>query len=50
MDDDYYTAQRGGLIPVKWTAPEVSIGGNVNMHCWTENPIAYDYWLSKCSE
>ena len=24
LDDTYYTSKGGGLVPVKWTAPEVS--------------------------
>ena len=29
MDDTYYTATRGAKIPIKWTAPEVSVW----LHC-----------------
>jgi len=42
MDDDYYKSQ-GGVVPVKWTAPEVRISSlykcTIRGHSQGNNPI-----------
>lgn len=46
LDDDYYVAHKGGLIPVKWTAPEAleyrkySTASDV----WSFGCLMYEIW------
>lgn len=45
-EDSYYIAKRGGMIPVKWTAPEAlthrkySIASDV----WSFGCVLYEIW------
>ena len=46
MDEDYYYKPKGGMIPVKWTAPESIMHGKytTKSDVWSYGMVMYEIW------